>query len=231
MSSASKEDGVPTTIIGPTIIIRGKLKSDEDLVVEGRIEAEIVSTKALVIENPGIVKASVQVKSARVSGVVVGNITAEAKVEIAPDGRVVGDILTPKLVIRDGAAFRGRIDMPDFDAPRAAVPERFAAADAPRASVPEPFAAADTAAIPVAAVASPEEDVVAAQPIVPTPEPWIPPAELTSPVPAVIFGGDDEVIAAEAADDPFAPPQPPPKPPLAADRDRDRNLARRNKRW
>ena len=61
-----------------------------------------------------------RVKSARISGVVVGNITAEDKVEIASDGRVVGDLLSPRIVISDGAAFRGRIDMQSFEEGRAA---------------------------------------------------------------------------------------------------------------
>ena len=102
-----------TTAIGPSIVIRGKLRSDEDLIVKGRIEAEISSSKALYIENSGIVKANVRVKSARISGVLVGNITAEERVEIAADGRMVGDIIAPKIIINDGAAFRGRIEMVD----------------------------------------------------------------------------------------------------------------------
>lgn len=107
----SEEKKGSTTAIGPTIVIKGKLKSDEDLIVKGRIDAEITSTKALLIENSGVVKANVKVKSVRISGVLVGNINAEEKVEIAPDGRVVGDLTAPRIVINDGAAFRGRIDM------------------------------------------------------------------------------------------------------------------------
>ena len=104
-----------TTAIGPTIVIKGKLRSDEDLIVKGRVEAEISSSKALLVENSGIIKANVRVKSARISGVLVGNITAEERVEIAPDGRMVGDITAPKIIINDGAAFRGRIDMQSFE--------------------------------------------------------------------------------------------------------------------
>ncbi|MGZ5242048.1 MAG: bactofilin family protein, partial [Caldimonas sp.] len=95
-----------TTAIGPTIIIKGKLRSDEDLIVKGRIEAEISSSKALLVENSGIIKANIRVKSARISGVLVGNVTAEDLVEIAPDGRMVGDLTAPKIIINDGAAFR-----------------------------------------------------------------------------------------------------------------------------
>ncbi len=98
------------TVIGPTLVIRGKLKSDEDLVVRGRIEADITTTKSLFVETSGIVKANVVVKSVRISGVLKGNIIAQEKVEIAPDGRVVGDIWSPRFVIADGGAFRGKID-------------------------------------------------------------------------------------------------------------------------
>jgi cytoskeletal protein CcmA (bactofilin family) len=116
MSEENKTGPSPTTTaIGPTIVIKGKLKSDEDLIVRGRIEAEISSSKALFIENSGIIKANVSVKSAKISGVVVGNITAEERIEIAPDGRVVGDLMAPRIIISDGAAFRGRIDMQNFE--------------------------------------------------------------------------------------------------------------------
>jgi cytoskeletal protein CcmA (bactofilin family) len=127
-----KENGAATTTaIGPTIVIKGKLKSDEDLVVRGRIEAEIHSSKALFIENSGVVRANVRVKSAKISGVLVGNVTAEEKVEIAPDGRVVGDLNSPRIVISDGAAFRGRIDMSGFDGEAKEAKPAPAAAPAP----------------------------------------------------------------------------------------------------
>ncbi len=73
-----------------SIVIRAAklFKSDEDLIVKGRIDAEISSSKALFVENSGIIKANVRVKSVRISGVLVGNIAAEGQGhEIAPDGR------------------------------------------------------------------------------------------------------------------------------------------------
>jgi cytoskeletal protein CcmA (bactofilin family) len=125
-----------TTAIGPTIIIKGKLRSDEDLIVRGRIEAEISSSKALLVENSGIIKANIRVKSARISGVLVGNVTAEELVEIAPDGRMVGDLTAPKIIINDGAAFRGRIDMQNFD--EAPEPKAKAEPSAPAKVAPAP---------------------------------------------------------------------------------------------
>jgi cytoskeletal protein CcmA (bactofilin family) len=143
--SNDRNAATTTTTIGPSIVIRGKLRSDEDLIVKGRIDAEITSGKALMIENSGIVNADVQVESLRVSGVLVGNITAASRGEIASDGRVVGDILAPKIVISDGAAFRGRIDMQNFDEAGSGLEERASSA---RPAAPEPAPVA-TAPAPV----------------------------------------------------------------------------------
>jgi cytoskeletal protein CcmA (bactofilin family) len=127
------------------------------LIVRGRIEAEIHSSKALLVENSGIIKANVKVKSARISGVLVGNITAEERVELAPDGRMVGDLTAPKIILNDGAAFRGHIDMQNFDEGSDARPAGLvtARADAKGEAKPEskletkPEAKNDTAPIPL----------------------------------------------------------------------------------
>lgn len=102
-----------STIIGPSILINGKLSGDEDLTVRGRVEGELSLTKTLIVEPSGIVKANVQVRNAIISGVVVGNISATESVELTREGRMVGDINSPRVIIVDGASFRGRVDMGD----------------------------------------------------------------------------------------------------------------------
>jgi cytoskeletal protein CcmA (bactofilin family) len=99
------------TVIGPSIHINGKVRGDEDLTIRGRVEGEITLTRTLVVESSGIVKAQVNVRSAIVSGVVVGNLHATESVEIAAGGRMVGDIHAPRVILADGASFRGRVDM------------------------------------------------------------------------------------------------------------------------
>ena len=139
------------TIIGPTIAIRGKVKADEDLVIRGRIDASISSTKLVHIDKDGVVKANVEAESILISGVVVGDITATSRVELMGTARVVGDIASPLMVINDGARLRGKIDMPAVDrameekyvepAKPAFVAKPAAAAAAPAARPLEPFAA------------------------------------------------------------------------------------------
>jgi len=108
------------TVIGPTITINGKLSGDEDLTVRGRVEGEVTLTKTLFLEVSGVVKANVSVKNAVISGVVVGNVRATESVELTKEGRMVGDIAAPRVILVDGASFRGRIEMGDASVSRAA---------------------------------------------------------------------------------------------------------------
>jgi len=103
------------TVIGQSILISGKLSGDEDLTVRGRCEGELTLTRTLIVETSGVVKANVAVKNAIVSGVVVGNINATESVELTKEGRMVGDIRAPRVIIVDGASFRGRVDMGEVE--------------------------------------------------------------------------------------------------------------------
>src|SRR5512138_257495 len=121
-----------TTIIGESILISGSLNGDEDLTVRGRVEGTLTLTKTLVVEPTGVVKAEVQVKNCVIAGVIVGNVTATESVEITKEGRMVGDIAAPRVIIVDGASFRGRIDMGEVDIEGERLPSRPAARPALR---------------------------------------------------------------------------------------------------
>jgi len=142
-------ENVTSTIVGESILISGNLQGDEDLTVLGRVEGTINLTKTLNVEESGIVKANISVRNAVVSGVVVGNITATDSVEITEVGRMVGDIKSPRVIIVDGARYRGAVDMGDLDAPRATGPMPARAADRALAARPSTTTTA-RAALPAA---------------------------------------------------------------------------------
>jgi cytoskeletal protein CcmA (bactofilin family) len=102
------------TVVGQTILIKGNLEGQEDLTVQGRIEGSLNLTKTLIVEPSGIVKAEVSVCNASISGIMVGNLTATDSVEITETGRMVGDIRAPRVIITEGAVFKGQVDMGDF---------------------------------------------------------------------------------------------------------------------
>jgi len=103
-------------IIGQHITIRGNLTGNEDLVVEGRVEGTIALGNHLTIEKTGVVEADVEVQDLTVMGELKGDMTAHSSVSINTDAKVTGNIRAPRIIIEDGARFRGNIDM-DFELP------------------------------------------------------------------------------------------------------------------
>jgi cytoskeletal protein CcmA (bactofilin family) len=102
---------VGSTIIGPEIRVSGRVTGEEDLHVQGRIDGSIVLTETLFVAPGGIVAAEVDALNVVVSGVVVGNVTARDCVTLHAGAKLVGDISAPRLVIADGAAFKGAVHM------------------------------------------------------------------------------------------------------------------------
>jgi len=99
------------TVLGPTVEIEGEIEGEEDLVIQGRVQGKIVSRKDLTVDGSGKVEASVTTKNLAVSGTLVGNVTASERVEVRKEGKMTGDIKSPRVVIADGAKFKGNIEM------------------------------------------------------------------------------------------------------------------------
>jgi len=98
--------------IGQTIFIKGELTGTEDLTIEGRVEGKIeLKDHNLTIGPNGKIKADVYAKSIIITGEVLGNAYASEKVEITNSGILQGDITAPRIVIADGAQFKGSVDM------------------------------------------------------------------------------------------------------------------------
>ncbi len=104
-------------VIGHGLFIKGELHGEEDLIIEGRVEGEISLKKHLVIESTGVILADIQTENITIKGEMRGNMAATDKVEIHASAHVVGDIVAPRVVIEDGAKFKGHIEMPERGTP------------------------------------------------------------------------------------------------------------------
>ncbi len=99
------------TVIGSSIVIDGEITGQEDLIVQGTVKGRIALKEHLTIEQSGVVEADIETQTVQVSGQITGNILATEKVEITSGGRMVGDIKAPRILIADGAMFKGNVDM------------------------------------------------------------------------------------------------------------------------
>jgi len=102
---------VEKTILGPSLEIEGEIEGDEDLVIQGKVHGKIVSKKNLTVDSSGVVEAAVTTKNLAISGTLIGNVEASERVDISAEGKMFGDIKAPRIVIADGAKFKGNIEM------------------------------------------------------------------------------------------------------------------------
>ncbi len=98
--------------LGPSILLKGNLSGEEDLLIEGRVEGKITLPKhSVTVGSNGKVKADIHSKSICVEGDVRGNLFGSEEVVIRKTGRVQGNATAPRVTLENGAKFRGSIDM------------------------------------------------------------------------------------------------------------------------
>jgi cytoskeletal protein CcmA (bactofilin family) len=98
--------------IGKAVRINGQINSKEDLYVDGDVEGTLEAPDhKLTIGPNGTVHATVKAREVVVLGSITGNVEAADRIEIRKDAKLVGDIRTARIIIEDGAYFKGSIDI------------------------------------------------------------------------------------------------------------------------
>jgi cytoskeletal protein CcmA (bactofilin family) len=123
--------------IGKSVTIKGQIFSREDLVVDGEIEGAIeLNEHRLTVGPNGRVRAGIKAREIVVLGTIDGNVEALDKIDIRKDAKLVGDIKTARIIIEDGAYFKGSIDIVRTETPKPAAPRPQAAAAASTSYAP-----------------------------------------------------------------------------------------------
>ncbi len=147
-SHAATESRGPA-IIGKSVMIKGQIFSREDLTIDGEIDGSVeLHEHRLTVGPNGKLQAGVKAREVVVLGTIHGNVEASDKIDIRKDARLVGDIKTARIVIEDGAYFKGSIDIARPEINKPAAPSQPKAASAPAAhaapAAPATAAAADS---------------------------------------------------------------------------------------
>jgi cytoskeletal protein CcmA (bactofilin family) len=130
-------------VIGKTVLIKGQVMSREDLTIDGEVEGSVeLQENRLTVGPHGKLQAGVKAREVIVLGTVHGNVETSDKIEIRKDARLVGDLKTARIVIEDGAYFKGSIDI---------IKPELAKATPPPKNVQQATAASASAAAPVSA--------------------------------------------------------------------------------
>lgn len=111
MSSGSRTQARRITHVAPGTHIRGEVTGSTELLVEGVVEGEVRIDAPVMVGAEGVVQGPVSGQVVRIGGKVVGNVSAADRVEVATSGTLEGDIQAPRIVIAEGAFFKGRVEM------------------------------------------------------------------------------------------------------------------------
>ena len=131
-------------MIGKSVMIKGQIFSREDLTIDGEVDGSVeLHEHRLTVGPNGKLQAGVKAREVVVLGTIHGNVEASDKIDIRKDAKLVGDIKTSRIVIEDGAYFKGSIDIVRVESSR------------PAAAPPKPAATTPPATVNVAAATVP----------------------------------------------------------------------------
>jgi cytoskeletal protein CcmA (bactofilin family) len=115
---AAKNDDIPrvrprnVSIFGATLVFRGELSANEELIIQGTVEGTIAHHKKNVtIGKHGRVSALIHANSITIEGRVDGDIYGDEFVIMAEGAEVNGNIYCPRIRMDDGAKFNGTMQM------------------------------------------------------------------------------------------------------------------------
>lgn len=110
-SSPSSSQRRRLTHVAPGTRLKGEVTGSTELLIDGEVEGEIRLDAAVTVGAEGSVVGPVTAPTIRIAGRVVGNLTAADRVEVAPTGSLEGDVSAPRIVISEGAFFKGSVEM------------------------------------------------------------------------------------------------------------------------
>ena len=98
------------TIIGSNISIDGEISGTDSVTVLGTVRGRLSVKDQVTIPQGGRIEADVEAGSVEISGVIEGNVAVSDKIEIKSGGLLVGDVKAARVLIADGATFKGNIN-------------------------------------------------------------------------------------------------------------------------
>lgn len=98
--------------LGPSLHLKGEITGSEDLHIDGTVEGSVtLDDRRLTIGATAKLTADLSAREVVVYGNVKGNLKAKDRIEIKKDGSVIGDLTTARIMIEDGAYFKGSIEI------------------------------------------------------------------------------------------------------------------------
>jgi cytoskeletal protein CcmA (bactofilin family) len=104
--------GAGSATLGKNVTVKGQIFSREDLTIDGEVEGTVECHEHRLTIGPNCrVHAGLKAREIVIYGSIQGNVEAVEKIDIKKEAKLVGDIKTSRIMIEDGAYFKGSIDI------------------------------------------------------------------------------------------------------------------------
>lgn len=107
----TRDGGASKNLLSADVEIKGSIKFQNDLTIDGKVEGEISSPGNLTVGENAEIRGEIKTKSVSVHGKVHGNITVDERCELKARAVLQGDLKATRLVIEDGATFVGKSEV------------------------------------------------------------------------------------------------------------------------
>jgi cytoskeletal protein CcmA (bactofilin family) len=98
--------------IGRSVVIKGDISGAEPLFIDGQVEGTIaLSDHRVTIGRNGSVTANISAKEVVIMGKVTGNIECSDRLDIRGEGTLIGDVVTQRISVEDGAVMSGAVQV------------------------------------------------------------------------------------------------------------------------
>ncbi|HEX7500303.1 MAG TPA: polymer-forming cytoskeletal protein [Polyangia bacterium] len=111
MAKEKETKPMANTVIGSSIVVDGEISGEEPITILGTVKGKVAVAQGVIVEAGATVEADIEGQTVTISGKVTGNVTAREKLELRPESKMVGNAKAPRIVVADGATFKGNVDM------------------------------------------------------------------------------------------------------------------------
>jgi cytoskeletal protein CcmA (bactofilin family) len=111
MAKEKETKPMANTVIGSSIVVDGEISGEEPITILGTVKGKVAVAQGVIVEAGATVEADIEGQTVTISGKVTGNVTAREKLVLRPESKMVGNAKAPRIVVADGATFKGNVDM------------------------------------------------------------------------------------------------------------------------
>jgi len=111
MNKNMESNSSSINLIGAGTVIEGDIRSNGDIRIDGTVHGSVTSKAKVVVGATGLIEGDVNGQNSDVSGTIKGKTTVIDLLFLKSTAKIVGDLVTGKLVVEVGATFTGTCNM------------------------------------------------------------------------------------------------------------------------